>query len=159
MPRTGKLVLAGALLVGALYSFHVYVNARSANDWVWIGRDSVANVEDVPIRLIDVDDNKIPATEKDVLNLTLGLQAGTLQGKLVFFPAYYCYAPDLRDGLPSVICKTNGGDLIVVATDNVREILLGLEKDHKKAAVIGKAAGVYGSDGVIVVNDGAAKRQ
>ncbi|WAL81853.1 hypothetical protein OYT13_18795 [Pandoraea sp. XJJ-1] len=156
MRKTHTILLAGLLLVAGAYAFK---HRSHANDWVWIGRDSVKNIEDVPIRLMDVKDPDVSATERDVLNLTLGLQAGTLKRKLVLFPAHYCYAPRLRDGYPSVTCRTNGGDLIVVASDNVREVLLGLEKDHRYAAVIGRAVGTYADIGVIAVIDPAAKRE
>lgn len=99
--------------------------------------------------------------QKDFLNLTLALQARQAQGKLVLFSAVDCYGPDVRDGLPSVICKTeDGGDVDIASTDNVREILLGLRKDARRANIIGKAIGIYGSSRpMILVVDAKATRE
>lgn len=140
-----------------------YARNSAHSNYVWIGDDHSLAIADIPYRMIEVTDNGVTTSpnQKDFLNLTLALQARQAQGKLVLFSAVDCYGPDVRDGLPSVICKTeDGGDVDIASTDNVREILLGLRKDARRANIIGKAIGIYGSSRpMILVVDAKATRE
>lgn len=152
----GVAIIAGVILAVG------YARYSSHDGYTWIGDDHSLSITDIPYRMISVTDGgvEIAPNQKDFLNLTLALQGGQDQGKMVLFSAVDCYGPKVRDGLPSVMCKTaDGATVDVASTDNVREILLALGRDHRRANIIGKAVGVYGSSTpMILVLDKNASR-
>lgn len=128
-------------------------------NWVDVGVGP-EKIEEIPYRLIEMaGENKLPTTHSDLTSLTMSLQSGSSRGTWVYLPAYQCWAPKVRNGIPSVACTSlNGSDVIVGGTDNIREILLGLKADGKRAAIKGKVIGLYADLPVVLVTDPAVKR-
>ncbi len=140
----------------------ISIAACSKSDpWIDIGTGGPAKRSEIPYRLIDIGgEENLSRTHSDASSLTMDLQSGVARGRWVLIPVESCYAPRVRDSVPSVQCKTpDGSTLILGGGDNIREVLLGLRKDEKLGLVKGKALGVYGGDvPVIWIVDPELKR-
>ncbi len=144
------LGLVAALLMGC----------ESDNDgWVYLG-DGPKNLAEIPYRIINhTGTNPLPPTNNDLLNLTLSLQSGMGKGTFVYIPIYNCYAPKVRGGVPTVQCESkSSGDVMVGGGDNIREILLHLREDGKRAAIKAKVLGLYSDTPVVWIDDSTARR-
>lgn len=157
--RLSKKVLLGiATLVVTSIAVLFWVNRSYAINWVEVGIGGPENWSDFPYRLINMKD--LPRTHPDMTSLTLALQSRRDRGAWVYIPVSSCYAPQVLDGVPSVLCDSlNRADVYVGGSDNVREVLLSLQSESKVAAIKGKAIGLHADTPVIWVNDPALKRK
>lgn len=137
---------------------------KPTHQWVWIGVRPADDFASIPYRLIETKQESsgeiIGSTNPDLTSLILEMQRGQGRGKGILLPIYSsCYAPDVRDGNPSVLCKTrNGADVYITSTDNVREVLLSLTDDKRFSVVKGLAVRLHASTPMILVIDSMAKR-
>lgn len=137
------------------------VGCGPKNNWVdlGIGPEKIA---DIPYRLIDlVGEERLPPTNSDMVSLTLSLQSGRGRGTWVYLPIFDCYGPGVTSGVPTVLCGTDSaanGDVYVGGAENIREILLSLKAEGKRAAIKGKVLGLYANTPVVWVNDPSAKK-
>jgi hypothetical protein len=116
----------------------------------------------IDYRLIDVlqDGKDIPKTHSDLSRMTMDIQAGRARGKWAYIPLYKCWAPKVREGFASVDCTSeNGSDVTIASSDNVREILLGLQADGKRADIKGKIIGLSVDAPFLLVIDTNAKKK
>ncbi|NHZ38583.1 hypothetical protein [Massilia aquatica] len=148
------MVVVAVVLLGILF---FWAKSRSnSTDWVEVGIGGPKETE-FPYRYMG--NKEFPPTHPDLVGLTLDLQAGRARGAWVYAQASGCYAPKLRDGIPSIVCESvNRESIIVGGTDNIREFLLSLNSGQV-GAVKGKAMGLYADHPVIWVNDPALKRK
>lgn len=122
-----------------------------SSNWIDIGTIS-ANLNsekalEIPYRLYKY--NKVEKNI-DFLDLTLQAQSGKAVGKLALLKVYKCYAPKVREGLPSVQCEdSNGTDFILAGNEQVRSQLLHIQ-GGQQASVVGKILGIYGTSGLII---------
>jgi hypothetical protein len=141
----GLLALAAACTPGA--------------EWVDIGRGiervqtgKAEDVARVPHRLRDsfIDGKVSVAKNTDLVELVLSAQRGRGIGDDILVSVTKCYAPQVRNGLPSVLCEAlGGGRLIVVAGDADRGKLLRL-KENQVGDFLGRILGVMHSDSLAV---------
>lgn len=130
---------------------------KEESNWIEIG-EGPEDYGSIPYRTINLEANEkrpaFPATNPDLTSLTLGLQSGKLRGAWVYIQLFDCYAPNLRDGLPSVKCTSiNRSDVIIGGNDSTREMLLSIEKKGKIAAIKGRAIGLYADHPVVVIKE------
>lgn len=152
--RKATIVGVVVLLVGAL--LFLLQQRSNSTDWVEVGIGG-PNETEFPYRYMGNKEH--PPTHSDLVGLTLDLQSRKARGAWVYAQASGCYAPKLRDGVPSIMCESvNRESLIIAGADNIREFLLSL-KSGQVGAVRGKAMGLYADTPVIWVNDPALKRK
>lgn len=150
---TKKAAAIVAFLILGLVA--VWQLQKPSTDWIYVGKGGPEEWADFPYRLVDfTGKNPLPATHPDLTALTLSLQASRSINAWVFLPVSHCYAPSVRNGVPSVMCDTiNNSNVFLAGRDNVREVLLGLADHRKLAAVQGRALGLYADTPVIWVFD------
>jgi hypothetical protein len=147
-------VLAIVVMVVGFVFLWARQKANTTN-WVEVGISGLDG-RTFPYRYIG--DEKDPPTHHDLVGLTLDLQSGKARGAWVMAPVSQCYAPQIRDGVPSITCESINREAIIIGgADNIREILLSLRSDQV-GAVRGKAMGLYADHPVLWVNDPALKR-
>ena len=157
LSRARKTLLA----IGMFIVIYVVVQffLPSSSNWIDIGKGGPKKWQDFQYRLIELTGaESIPPTHPDLTSLTLNLQAGGARNAWIYLPVYMCYAPSVRNGVPSVMCSTtNNSDVFIGGKDNIREVLLSLRSSGKRGAVQGRAMGLYADTPVIWVNDPALK--
>lgn len=88
----------------------------------------------------------------DVVDLQLAVQSGRALGASVMLSVYECWAPDVRHGLPTVLCSANSnGDIYLSGDEKIRSQLLHLADEKKIGAVIGKLLYPYAGAPVVQV--------
>nr|WP_198983238.1 hypothetical protein [Herbaspirillum sp. ASV7] len=148
-----KAALIAAFIISALCAARFWPNPDA--EWIDIGKGGPRQFEKFPYRLIElIGKETLPKTHPDLTALTMSLQRGGSLGAWVYLPIYHCYAPSVRDGLPTVQCESlNNSDVVIAANDNVREALMRLERHKTVAAVQGRARGLYADIPIIWVVD------
>lgn len=157
LSRARKALLAIGLFI--IIYLVVQFFLPSSSNWIDIGKGGPKKWQDFQYRLIELTGaESIPPTHPDLTSLTLNLQAGGARNAWIYLSIFNCYAPRVRDGVPSVMCSTtNNSDVIIGGKDNVREVLLSLSSNGKRGAVQGRVIGLHAETPVIWVNDPALK--
>ncbi len=157
LSRARKALLAIGLFIVIYLVVQFFL--PSSSNWIDIGKGGPKKWQDFQYRLIELTGaESIPPTHPDLTSLTLNLQAGRSRNAWIYFPIFNCYAPRVRDGVPSVMCSTaNNSDVIIGGKDNVREVLLSLSSNGKRGAVQGRVIGLHAETPVIWVNDPTLK--
>lgn len=153
--RVKAALVAALILLAILVFFAIRYWSASTPNWIDVGQGGPEKFEQFPYRLIELTGNKtIPRTHTDLNAFTMSLQQGRSIGAWVYLPVLDCYAPQVRSGMPTVMCQSsNNADVYIAANDNVREVLLSLKRQGKVAAVKGRARGLYVDTPVIWVID------
>jgi hypothetical protein len=104
----------------------------------------------IPYRLLTWGETKLNA---DVPDLTLSVQSGEAMGKPVLLGFRHCYAPDVRNGVPTVQCEIRGGGTLDIGGDiQVRSDLLHIVPGSNQFAyAVAIPVGVYGDSPLLVV--------
>lgn len=105
---------------------------------------------DIPYRLLTWDKTKLNA---DVPDLTLKVQSGEAMGKPVLLGFRYCYAPRVRNGIPTVQCEIRGGGTLGIGGDmQVRSDLLHIASGSNQFAyAVAIPVGIYGDCPLLIV--------
>jgi len=110
-------------------------------------------VQTIPYRLVDVD-----SAEKntDIVDLQLATLNRRAIGKPVLISVRQCYAPEVRDGLPTVLCEGGyGGDYYVVGNEQDRSRLLHLNGGQlnrfQRGLIVGIVRGSYGNTTMVEI--------
>ncbi|MFZ6772422.1 hypothetical protein ACO0LB_06850 [Undibacterium sp. SXout7W] len=135
---------------------------KEENNWIDMG-EGPEDLSAIPYRTINLEGVNqkpdLPRTNPDLVSLTMGLQSGKLRGSWVYIQLFDCYAPQLRDGLPSILCKSlNNSEVFIVGNDKIREFLLSIEQKGKIAAIKGRAIGLYADIPVVLIKDETAQQ-
>ena len=104
----------------------------------------------IPYRLFSSDMAK---QNSDISDLALKVQSGEAVGKSVLLHLVTCFAPDVRDGKPSVMCDVgNGGFLIISGDIQVRSELLHVERNSDNYVyTVAVPIGMSGDTPILVV--------
>ena len=129
-------------------------------EWINVGnqiasleKNDPAKIRDIPYRLFDWD-TKAGKIEKttDVVDLKLAIQSGRARGQLVMIAVYSCWAPDVRSGVPTVMCSAQShGDVYLAGDDQIRSKLLHLAEGKQIGSVVGRIIGSHAGNPVILV--------
>jgi predicted small secreted protein len=129
-------------------------------EWVSVGNDiidlenqSPAFVKQIPYRLFDIQTkSEVIKKTTDIVDLILAIQAGRAQGELVIIAVHSCWAPDVRHGLPTVLCSSQSrGDVYLAGDEKVRSKLLHLVEGKQVGNAMGKVLGLHAGAPVILV--------
>ena len=157
MKLAKKICLLVVIIGTAFFSFCIYVIYGAAPNWIDIGSGAPKIFSDIPYRYMDVRDHGkvISKTHVDLISLVLNLQSGRARNSWVYLPVTKCYAPDVRDGYPSVLCDAEpGGEVLVVANEKIREILLKAKSKNETPVLTGIAVDIWaGNTPVIMIMD------
>lgn len=140
-------------------TFFVFVGCtkKEEDNWIEMG-EGPEDLASIPYRTIDLEANHqkpdLPKTNPDLISLTMGLQSGKLRGSWVYIQLFNCYAPQLRDGVPSIRCTSlNNSGVIIAGNDKIRETLLSIQQKGKIAAIKGRAIGLYADIPVVLIKE------
>lgn len=128
-------------------------------EWIEIGVGP--EISEIPYRLINVTNNQgetLKKTHSDLATITMDAQSGRAIGQWVYLQTTNCYAPSSRDRIASIQCQSlNNSIFILAATDNVRELLMNIQRLGKVAAIKARIIGVYGGSPFLETIDPSAK--
>lgn len=160
-PSKRSVFIVALVVAGCVGGLLWWTRDRALNDWVEIGVGGPAKDTEFRYRYIELvtPEGVVRTSHPDLVTLTMELQRGKAEGAWVYLPIVHCYAPQVRDGLPSLMCESLArSDVIIAAKDEIREKLLSLSREGQRAAVRAQAIGVYADTPVLLVVDDRTAR-
>lgn len=118
----------------------------------------VEQLKQIPYRFFDVSDDKggtgILKKTTDMVGVTLDLQSGKARGARLLFNVSHCFGPEVRNGLPTVMCSVeSNGDMFVAGDQEVREKLLRIKSDNKQIGTVsGRLVGLRNGHPIVQVD-------
>jgi len=163
--RTRKKIIVAISLIALLIGGYFYI--KNANRTIWVPIGAIANsleilsnsdnpafhkeVDEIPYRLLPWDSTG--KANVDLPELTLRIQSGQAYRKLALIGIWECYAPRVRDGLPTVQCELRGGGTVFISGDmQTRSALLHIDsRANQFAYAVVSIAGIRAGDSPVLI--------